>query len=373
MMRIGIVGASSFVGNRAVEMLHRDSGVEVCPIVRSLTSLERLSDFDLDCRLANCFDRESLAVAFKNCDVIVHSISGSPGLIRGSIVPTYQAAQRAGVRRIIYLSSMTVHTSAPAVGTTEATPPITNQPFPAQNAKIDAERKLLELRQKGAVEVTIFRPGIVYGPRSRWITDLADGLSQGNAYLINRGQGICNTVYIDNLIHAIRLALTVPAADGEAFFVGDRERVTWFDFYKPFANVLGVDLTNLPEVTVPTFVNPWQERAIDSFRNSEIVQKILNLVSYEFKQKLKRSRSDRNLSASGPMQTVAADSQPVVSQVMSILQQSPYQLPFTKAEQILGYQPIISFQEGCDQSIKWLAEIERFQPLIQIKDERSEN
>jgi 2-alkyl-3-oxoalkanoate reductase len=101
--------------------------------------------------------------------------------------------------------------------------------------------------------------------------------------------------------------------------------------------------------------------------------KLLNLVSYEFKQKLKRSCSDRTLSASDPMQTVAAASKPVISQIMSILQQSLYQLPFTKAEQILGYQPIISFQEGCDRSIKWLAEVERFQSLIKTKDERSKN
>lgn len=364
-MRIGVVGASGFVGNRAVEMLDID-GHEVRPIVRSAASLAGRSQQHLDCRIANAFDRSSLAAAFAGCEVIIHSILGSPGLIRGSIAPTYAAAQRAGVRRIIYLSSMVVHTSAPALGTTEATPPIIHQPFPTHNAKIAAERKLLQLRQQGEVEVTIFRPGIVFGAGSRWVADLADRLSQGNPCLVDRGQGICNTVYIDNLIHGIRSALTVAAADGEAFFVGDRERVTWCDFYQPFAELFGADLTQLPPATVAQFTPTWQERAIDSVRNSELVQKTLNLVNDEFKQQLKRSfrpQPDRSIGES----TSVVRSPPEVSEMMAILQRSPYQLPMTKAQQILGYEPMISVREGCYRSIEWLAQIDRFQPLLKSK------
>lgn len=360
-MRIGVVGASGFVGNRAVEMLHID-GHEVRPIVRSAASLAGLSQQHLDCRIANAFDRSSLTAAFEGCEVIIHSILGSPGLIRGSIAPTYAAAQRAGVRRIIYLSSMVVHTSAPAPGTTEATPLITHQPFPTHNAKIAAERKLLQLRQQGEVEVTIFRPGIVFGAGSHWVADLADRLSQGNPCLVDRGQGICNTVYVDNLIHGIRSALTVAAADGEAFFVGDREQVTWYDFYQPFAEVFGVDLTQLLPATVAQFTQTWQEQAIDSVRNSELVQKTLNLITDEFKQQLKRSfrPQPRSIDES----TSAVRSPPEVSEMMAILQRSQYQLPVTKAQQILGYEPIFSLREGCYRSIEWLAQIDRFQPIL---------
>jgi 2-alkyl-3-oxoalkanoate reductase len=361
-VRIGVVGASGFVGNRAVEMLHSD-GHEVRPIFRSAASLAR-SRQDVDARIANACDRSSLAAAFAGCEVIIHSILGSPGLIRGSIAPTYAAAQRAGVRRIIYLSSMVVHTSAPAPGTTEATPPITHQPFPTHNAKIDAERKLLQLRHQGEVEVTIFRPGIVFGARSWWVEELADRLSQGHPCLVDRGRGICNTVYVDNLIQAIESALTVAAADGEAFFVGDRERVTWCDFYQPFAQAFGVDLTQLPPATVAPSTQTWQQQAIDSVRNSELVQTTLNLVADEFKQRLKRSIRPQR----GPSESPSAvRSQPEVSEMMAILQRSEYRLPFAKAQQILGYEPMISVREGCHRSIEWLARLERFQPLLKSK------
>lgn len=365
MMRIGIVGASGFVGSRAVEMLHIEGTTEVRPIVHSRSSLEKLPHQNLDSRIANSFDQSSLEAAFQGCDVIIQSILGSPGLIRGTIVPTYKAAQKVGVRRIIYLSSMIVHTSAPAPGTTEASPLVEHQPsFPTHVAKIAAERKLLQLRRKGSVEVVIFRPGIVFGPGSRWVRDLANQLVQGTAYLINGGQGICNSVYVDNLIHAMRLALTAPDADGEAFFVGDRERVTWFDFYHPFAEAFGVDLTQLPPVAVPEFTHSRKQQLIGSIRDSVLVQKTLAMIPEDLKQKLKRAKPTSQQPMPDPVPTVLTKPQPVVTEMMAILQQSQYQLPFTKASQRLGYEPIITFDEGCTRSIEWLAKDKRFQPLL---------
>lgn len=352
-MRVGIVGASGFIGHRILELFH-EREIEVRPIIRSSANIDKLKINHLDSRVANAFDRISLASAFKGCDVIIHSILGSPGLIRGSIIPTYQAAQNAGVRRIIYLSSMIVHTSAPVRGTTESTPLIEHQPFPTHNAKIYAERKLLQLRENGSVEVTIFRPGIVFGPGSRWISELASQLASGTACLINKGKGICNTVYIDNLVYAISLALTAEKADGEAFFVGDREQVTWFDFYRPFAEALSINTTKIPQITVPEFRYSWKQQILNSIWNSETIQRTLAFLSDEIKQEIRHSVRQFRKRPIEADQSKLAQSQPMMSEMMAILQQSEYKLPFTKAQVLLGYEPIVSFSEGCRQSIDWL-------------------
>jgi len=49
---------------------------------------------------------------------------------------------------------------------------------------------------------------------------------------------------------------------------------------------------------------------------------------------------------------------------MAELQQSQYKLPFTKAEKILGYAPVVSFEEGCCLSIEWLSQLKQFEPLL---------
>jgi len=359
MMKIGIVGASGFVGNRAVEMLHTGE-TEVRPIVRSTASLERLNRKDLDCRVATAFDQIALESAFQGCDVIIHSILGSPGVIQGSIAPTYKAAQKAGVRRIIYLSSMTVHRPAPAPGTTESSRLVEHQPYPAHPAKIAAERRLLALRQKGSVEVVIFRPGIVFGPRSRWVTDLANQLTQGTTYFVNGGRGICNSVYVDNLIDAMRRAMIVPAADGEAFFVGDREQVTWYDFYHPFAEAFGVDPAKIPDLPIPSFRTSWKERMKGMLWNAELTQQVLSMLSEELKQNLKATLPKSTKTLHTASASVTSISEPVVTQMMAELQQSQYKLPFSKAEQILSYKPVVSFNDGCRRSIEWLLECNQF-------------
>ena len=61
------------------------------------------------------------------------------------------------------------------------------------------------------------------------------------------GRGICNSIYVDNLVHAIYLAATQPTIDREIFLLGDQECVTWADLYRPIAKALGYELADLPE------------------------------------------------------------------------------------------------------------------------------
>ena len=50
------------------------------------------------------------------------------------------------------------------------------------------------------------------GPRSRWISEFADALLDGRAALVDRGRGVCNSIDVDNLVHAIELAARTPAS-----------------------------------------------------------------------------------------------------------------------------------------------------------------
>ncbi|MEX0599318.1 MAG: NAD(P)-dependent oxidoreductase, partial [Rhodothermales bacterium] len=176
MQTIAILGASGFIGSRAVEMLHLGGVADVRPIVRTAARLAPLSRFDLDARIADARHQEALEAAFSGCDVVVHTVAGSCELIRSVIEPVYCAACRAGVGRLIYLSSASVHGQAPLPGTDEETALPRRHALPYNGAKAGAEQMLLRLRKKGDVEVVVLRPGIVYGPRSSWIGGFADTL-----------------------------------------------------------------------------------------------------------------------------------------------------------------------------------------------------
>ena len=105
MLKVAIVGANGFIGGRTVEMLHLNQLAEVRPVVRSFTGLARLARFDLGFCIANAFDQAALQKAFAGCDVVIHAIAGDRHAILDTLTPTYQAAQAAGVRRLVYLST----------------------------------------------------------------------------------------------------------------------------------------------------------------------------------------------------------------------------------------------------------------------------
>ena len=362
MLKVAILGANGFIGSRTVELLHLAGLAEVRPIVRTVSGMARLSRFDLDTRVADAFDKQALRTAFAGCDVVVHAVAGDMRTILEPLTPIYQAAQEAGVGRLVYLSTASVHGQAPPPGVDETATLSDQQPIAYNNAKVQAERRLLELRKHGSVELVMLRPGIVYGPRSSWVANFAADLLAGIAYLINEGQGICNSCYVDNLIHAIYLAMRAPAADRQAFLVGDREQVTWLDLYHPIAEAFGRELTDVARVSyTPTAHKRNWQRHVQAMIASRPSQTVLSLLP----SNLRRAGGTALLTLmqaqplppespwAFPQQQAGAQSTATLE--MALLYQCQYKLPYAKATKLLGYEPIVSFQEACRRSIGWLA------------------
>jgi len=353
MLRVAVLGANGFIGSRTVEMLHLGGLAEVRPVVRSVARLARLARFDLDCRIADGFDQTALSAAFRGCDVVVHAIAGDSRTIVGTLAPAYRAAQEAGVQRFIYLSTASVHGQMPAPGTDERSLLHDRQPLPYSNAKVRAERTLHRLRCQGSVELVLLRPGIVFGPRSFWVTSFVEALLSGQAYVVNDGRGICNSTYVDNLIHALYLAMKTPGIDREAFLVGDKERVTWAEFYQPFAEAFGYDLSALH--SVPPYMLTWQDR-LEAICTSHPVQTLLSLFPRKARRilwaALMAGKDSPPVSSPWEVPEVPV---PRATLEMSLLHQCGYKLPSDKAKKRLGYEPIVSFAEGCRRTIAWLA------------------
>jgi len=360
MLTIAILGANGFIGSRAVEIFHLGQRAIVRPIVRSIPNLARLSRFNLDCRIADAFDQTDLTHALIGCDILLHAIAGDPKTIVDSLTPTYKAAQAAGVKRIIYLSTASVHGQSPSIGTDETSPLSDRQPIAYNNAKVQAERQLLQLRRSGTVEIVLLRPGIVFGPRSFWIINFADQLLAGTAYLFNQGQGICNSIYVDNLIHSIDLAMTASSVDGEAFLVGDREQVIWADLYRPVAEAMGFDLSRLPQITAVQDAPPpsWHDR-IESILASKRSLAFLSLFPNRWRQAARAALNTLVDSSSelSPWMLPDTKSPPLgqsVSLEMAMLYQCTYKLPHDKATQYFGYQPILPFDIACQRTVGWM-------------------
>src|SRR5258705_12179140 len=165
-MKIAVIGASGFVGSHTLGYL-RTAGDAARAVVRNPHYAPR----DPDRRLADVCDVYALRDALAGCEYVVHAALGEPNVILGSLAPVYAAAEAVGARRLVYISTGSVHGQSPAVGTDERTPLSIRQPFAYNTAKVRAERKLRSLRTRGSVELVLLRPTIVFGPGSRWVYD----------------------------------------------------------------------------------------------------------------------------------------------------------------------------------------------------------
>jgi 2-alkyl-3-oxoalkanoate reductase len=352
--RVAVIGAGGFIGSRIVEAFHLRGWAEIRPVVRRVSALARSSRFNLDSRIADARDQQALGAALSGCEYLIHAAGGDDATILGTVGPVFRAAQHAGVRRVVYLSSASVHGQSPQPGTDENSRLRADQPLSYNNAKVKAERRFLHLRTKGNVEIVLLRPGIVYGPRSSWIGSFADELLTGRALVINGARGICNSIYIDNLVHAIRLALTADRVDGQAFLIGDQETVTWRDLYEPVVKAMGMAFEEIPSVNSAPLDASGFERIV-RIGDSKLGKALLRISPRRLRHAAYQGLSAWFEYPEDSSGVSKGEGWPRVADLeRTLLQTCSWKLSSQKAERMLGYFPQVSFQEGCRQSVEWL-------------------
>ena len=343
--QVAVLGAAGFIGSRCVEYLESLDPGSIRAIARRASSLADFAAAGIRTHVADGLDTAALTRAFSGCDAVIHAISGDSQTIRAAVDPVYRAAEQAGVRRIVYLSTASVHGQAPEPGTIEETPLSDRQAIAYNNAKVRAEWRFTELRRSGSVEIVSLRPGIVYGPGSSWIKGWADDLIAGRAYFVGSVNGICNCIYVDNVAHAIRLALDCKSADGEAYLLNDAETVTWGEFYRPISELLGFDFTKIPVFAFSERSRAWPDVASD-LRLGKLVQVALSRAATTLHNRmgiLGRKAGDASTAPIRPTEERA------------LLYTCRWRFPYHKAETQLGYKPVVSFEDGQRRSLSWLA------------------
>ena len=152
-----------------------------------------------------------------------------------------RAAQAAGVRRFVHLSSVMVYGFDYPDDVGEDGP-LRGENNPYCQTKIESEDALREIWPRGA---TVIRPGDVYGPASiPWVVRPLQALQRGLFILPDGGRGILNHVYVDNLIDGMFAAID-READG-AFTITDGVATTFADYFGRLAKLAGKRVRTLP-------------------------------------------------------------------------------------------------------------------------------
>jgi len=353
-MKIAVIGANGFIGTRVVEMFHLGGRHAVVPVVRRASGLALPARFALDWRIGDALDVGSLANALAGCDAAVHTALGDPRQIEAMPSILCAAAAAARVPRVVYLSSATVHGQAPAAGTTEESPLHCHHALLYNNAKVRAERAFFRGCTRHRLAGFALRPGVVFGPRSRWIADAAADLRAGRGAWLLHGRGICNSIYVDNLVEAVHLALIAPDPGG-AFLVGDAETVTWREFLGSIARHAGLDESAFADMPVPSFA-PERTSRLATLTLSPLYGRIGSGVPARAKRIVKGLLRAWPEPASAPDAWTlhASAPRPRLTHEMALLQQCAWKFPYDRAATRLGYRPTVAFADGLQRSLAWL-------------------
>lgn len=352
-MKIAIIGASGFVATRLIEHFQLTGGPSMAAVVHRPAGLALPERFSLETHLAEPLDGDAMARALSSCHAAILFGSGEPALLERVPAAVCMAVAAAGVRRVIYLSNAAVHGIPPAAGTDENTPLDVHQEIPLHAARVRAEQKFFAECERLSLIGFALRPGIVYGPRSRWISDLAGDLIEGRAWLYEGGRGICNAIYVDNLVAAISCCLHATDDAAGAYLVGDAEQITWEQFYRAAALQLDVPWTNVHQVSrLPEFKRSWQDKA-GRAATHPFMQRLLPMMPYGLKRSAK---AVLDATAPAPPQdvwNVVIGPRPRITQELARLQQTAWKFPHTRAGQNLDYHPAVTFAEGMERSLAW--------------------
>ena len=244
-----VTGGTGFIGSHLVEQLVLHEGAHVRALVHNWGKAAYISRFDVEFVQADILDEAEMEKAMAGCDYVFHlAIVGDAETSVKATESILGAAKKCGVKHIVQTSSVVVHGETVPENLT-ADSPLISYDEPYALSKFESEKRFWELLDEYGLHGSIVRPTYVWGPYSMWYTIYpVELMRKGDFVWADSGNGICNAVYVGNVVDMCLLCCTNPKADHQAFIATDDEKLTWKEFYGHYMDVLGMTPEQFPSV-----------------------------------------------------------------------------------------------------------------------------
>jgi nucleoside-diphosphate-sugar epimerase len=242
-----VTGGTGFLGQHIAARLLRD-GHGVRLLGRDFAAIDPAIAADAEAVRADLRDREAVVAACQGADAVVHSgaLSAPWGpraafdaVNVGGTAAVVQGCRRHGAGRLVQISSpAVVFTGRDHLGTTEAAP------YPRRfSSHYAASKAAAEALVRGAADLpsVILRPKAVFGPGDRSLLPrLIAAARAGRLPQIGGGRNLVDLTYVENVAHAVALALTSEAAVGRTYHITNGEHVALWGLIRDVLGRLGI-------------------------------------------------------------------------------------------------------------------------------------
>lgn len=318
-----ITNIGDFIGLRAAEMAMQ-RGMKVRGLEPSPEKAKLAEELGALVFIGSSNDSEVLERACEGIDIVFHTESvieagGSLDFFRQinvqGAINAATAAKNAGATTFVHLSSAMVYGFRYPDQVTEEGP-FRGENNPVCQTKMESEIEVLKLNNPSNFGVIIIRPGDVYGPNAlAWVMRPLQTMQKKKFMLIDGGRGICNHLYVDNLVDGVFLSVEKEMY-GEAFNLTDGCETTWREYYTRLAEIGGYPK---PMISMPA-----------------------GLAKAALRQQGKKA-------------TVLPESIDFITR--------PHAYSIEKASRVLGYKPRIGLDEGMARTAEWIRNYQILQTL----------
>lgn len=245
-----VTGANGFVG-RSVCAEANKRGLHVTGVVRSASQqFAGIKTITVD----EIGSETNWTASIVGIDVVIHLAARVHVMKDTSSDPLHEfrkvntegsehlarSAAAMGVRRFVYVSSIKVNgeESGDESKFNEFDAPNPQDPYGV--SKWESEQALHRIAQETGLEVVIVRPPLVYGAGVKGnFVQMLNVLAKGVPLPLASIQNLRSLIYVENLVDALILCATHPAAAGQTYLVSDGEDVSTPDLLRQLGIGIG--------------------------------------------------------------------------------------------------------------------------------------
>lgn len=314
-----VTGGSGFVGRNLIRLL-KARDIQVKALARSEQSMSIVRSLGAEAIQGDLDAIEAMQEGMKGCDVVFHAAAfvddwGAYDAIYHINVTGTQnalkAAQGARVPRFIHISTEAVYLGGAKLHQADESLPLPQKTLGMYpRTKALAEKHVLSSNSP-ELQTVVIRPRLIWGnDDSSLLPKITEVVRNGDFMWIDHGQYLTSTCHIDNLCHALVLAAE-KGLGGEAYFITDGEPILFRHF---FTQWLGTQHITLDKKSIPY----WLARLL-----ALVVDSAWTLL------KIKK--------------------RPPLTTATVLIMGEEVTLDSTKAQEHLGYAPVITREVGLEQ------------------------
>ena len=250
MERVLVTGGTGFTGSHLVRNLVRD-GHPVRAIVRDRERARAQLPPEVELLEGDITDPTITARAARDRDVVYHLAAA----FREAGIPDsryrevhvdatrrlLEAADAAGVRRFVHVSTVGVHSHIADPPADETWPHTPGDIY--QETKSEGEQLAMRYHHEHGLPVSVIRPAPIYGPGDLRLLKLFRAVAHRRFAMVGDGTPYFHMVHVQDLVQGIRLGAERDEAVGEVFIIAGDEC--------PTLNELVARIAAIWEVPVP--------------------------------------------------------------------------------------------------------------------------